>query len=103
MSEDADLLLCYARDRSEEAFAELVSRHLGLVYGTAERCFNGDTHAAKDATQAVFAALAQNADKLSRRPILAGWLYTATRFTAYKFIRTERRRQRREEEAHKMN
>jgi hypothetical protein len=32
MNEDADLLSRYAESRSEEAFAELVRRRIGLVY-----------------------------------------------------------------------
>jgi DNA-directed RNA polymerase specialized sigma subunit len=37
MSEDAELLRQYAQSGSETAFAELVGRHLPLVYATALR------------------------------------------------------------------
>ena len=37
MSEDAELLRRYADEKSEAAFAELVRRHLPLVYSVAFR------------------------------------------------------------------
>jgi hypothetical protein len=36
MLTDAEMLQRYARERDERAFAELVQRHLGVVYGTAQ-------------------------------------------------------------------
>jgi len=39
---DAELLKRYVRDRSESAFAELVQRHLDLVYSSALRQLDGD-------------------------------------------------------------
>ena len=44
--EDAELLRRYAADRSEAAFAELVRRHLDLVYSVALRQVAGDAHLA---------------------------------------------------------
>lgn len=41
MIEDAALLRLYAREGSEEAFAELVRRYFGLVYSAAIRRSNG--------------------------------------------------------------
>jgi hypothetical protein len=35
--DDAELLACYVTQRSEEAFATLVERHLSLVYSSALR------------------------------------------------------------------
>ena len=57
---DSDLLRAYAENRSESAFAELVSRHVGLVYAVA-RWVVMDTHFAEDVTQATFAALSREA------------------------------------------
>lgn len=103
MTDDAELLRRYAATRDEEAFAELVRRHLSLVYHAALRFCGGDRHRAEDVAQAVFTDLAQKAEKLTRHSVLAGWLYTSTRYAAVRAIRTEVRRQTREQEAHAMN
>ncbi|MCI0540296.1 MAG: hypothetical protein L0Z50_34265, partial [Verrucomicrobiales bacterium] len=55
MRPDSELLGLYARTASEEAFSELVRRHLDLVYSAALRQVNGDTPLAQDVAQAVFA------------------------------------------------
>jgi RNA polymerase sigma factor (sigma-70 family) len=103
MSEDAELLRRYATEQSEAAFAELIRRHVDLVYSAALRLVNSDVHRAEDITQQVFTELAREANKLSRHPALAGWLYTTTRLIALRTIRTEQRRTTREREAHTMN
>ncbi|MDB6128571.1 MAG: polymerase, sigma-24 subunit, subfamily [Verrucomicrobia bacterium] len=102
MIDDAQLLQSYAHDRSEEAFAELVRRHLDFVYATALRQANGDAHLAQDATQRVFTDFARKASQLSERPVLVGWLYTSTRFAVAKLIRSEQRRRTHEQEAQLM-
>ena len=103
MTDDAELLRRYAKARDERAFAELVRRHLGLVYHAALRQCGGDAHRAEDVAQAVFTDLARKAEKLASRPVLAGWLYTSTRYAAAQAVRGEARRQAREQEAHVMN
>ena len=80
MDDDAALLRRYAADRTEEAFAELVRRHVDFVYSAALRQANGDVHLAQDATQQVFTDLARKAAVLADRPVLAGWLFTSTRY-----------------------
>ncbi len=103
MTDDAELLRRYADEKSEDAFAELVRRHLGLVYHAALRQCGGDAHRAQDVAQTVFADVARKARSLARRPALAGWLHTSTRYAAAQAVRGEVRRQRREQEAHAMN
>jgi RNA polymerase sigma factor (sigma-70 family) len=102
MSDDAALLRRYAEDRSEAAFAELVRRHLNLVYAVALRQCGGDAHLAQDVAQRVFTDLARKAAALASRPVLSGWLHRATQFAATDVVRAERRRRAREQEAHAM-
>jgi RNA polymerase sigma factor (sigma-70 family) len=102
MMDDATLLRRYAQNRSEADFAELVRRHLNLVYSAALRQVNGDTHLAQDVTQLVFTDLARKAASLAGHRVLAGWLFTSTRFAAAKLVRGEQRRRIREQEAELM-
>ncbi|MDQ5980546.1 MAG: hypothetical protein QG602_3523, partial [Verrucomicrobiota bacterium] len=102
MTDDSTLLRRYAENRSEGDFAELVRRHLNLVYSAALRQVNGDAHLAQDVTQLVFTDLARKAAALAHRPVLAGWLFTSTRFAAAKLVRGESRRRSREQEAELM-
>jgi RNA polymerase sigma factor (sigma-70 family) len=97
MTPDSELLRRYARTNSEDAFAELVKRHVNLVYSAALRQVGGDAHLAQDVAQTVFADLARKAGALSDRQNLTGWLYTSTHFAAAKIARTENRRRDREE------
>jgi RNA polymerase sigma factor (sigma-70 family) len=99
---DQQLLREYAERHSEAAFSELVRRHVDLVHSAAKR-MTGDAHSAEDVTQSVFMALAQNAARLSRHPVLSGWLHTTARNLAAKTVRATARRQLREKEAAAMN
>src|SRR5208282_2742343 len=98
MTPDCELLRRYAETRSEAAFAELVQRHVNLVYSAALRQVNGDAHLAQDVAQMVFTDLARKADSLARRTTLTGWLYTSAHFAAAKIVRLESRRRNREEQ-----
>lgn len=102
MMDDASLLRRYVEDRSEGDFAELVRRHLNLVYSAALRQVNGDTHLAQDVTQLVFTDLARKAPQLTGHRALTGWLFTSTRYAAAKLVRGEQRRRTREQEARLM-
>ena len=95
---DHELLNHYAADGSDEAFRDLVRRHLGLVRGVAYRHL-GNVHQADEVGQAVFIALARKAASLPQGTVIAGWLYRAARFAAAKYARDEGRRTRREKEA----
>lgn len=99
MLDDAQLLRRYADEKSEAAFAELVRRHLDLVYSAALRQVEGDCHRAKDVAQQVFVLLAKKAATLTRHPVLTGWLYLTTQHCATRALRSEWRRQTREREA----
>jgi RNA polymerase sigma factor (sigma-70 family) len=100
--QDAELLREYVRNGSETAFAELVKRYVDLVYCSARRQL-GDAQLAEEVAQNVFCLLARKAGTLRGEPVLAGWLYWATRFIAARTQRAERRRRRREQEAVQMN
>src|SRR5215469_2275564 len=102
MTTDGELLGRYSEGRSEEAFGELVRRHLDLVYSAALRQVNGNAPLAQDVAQSVFSDLARKAGALKNRPTLAGWLYTSTHHSAANAIRSELRRHTHEQEAHAM-
>ncbi len=102
MTDDAQLLQQYRREGSESAFGELVTRHIDLVYSAALRVAGGDSHLAQDVTQTVFMDLARKARSLPLDGVLAGWLYRHAWYTAAKMVRTERRRQSREQTAMEM-
>lgn len=101
MDDDSILLRRYAEDGSEAAFSELVTRRIGLVYGSALRQL-GDPHRAQEVVQEVFTDLARKASSLCRRPVLVSWLYTSTHFAVGNLRRKERRQRIRDHEAHLM-
>jgi DNA-directed RNA polymerase specialized sigma24 family protein len=93
--DDTALLREYVERDSEEAFVEIVTRHVNKVYSVALRQ-TGNPHSAEEITQAVFVILARKSRHLGRRVILSGWLYQTARLTGVTFIRSEIRRARRE-------
>jgi RNA polymerase sigma factor (sigma-70 family) len=96
---DSELMRDYAERNSEAAFAELVRRHVNLVYSVSFRV-TGNSTDAQDAAQAVFIVLARKAGGLRHRAVLTGWLYETARFTATQLVRNRARRQVREQEAY---
>src|ERR1022692_86419 len=86
---DRLLLRSFIEQRDQSAFAELVTRHGGMVYATARRLARDD---ADDIAQAVFLILSQKAATLTQHQNLAGWLYQTTRLCASNALRQRRRR-----------
>src|SRR5580765_3186585 len=96
MGNDNELLQEYARSASETAFAELVQRHVNMVYSAALREVGGNADLAKELAQSVFVELSRKAVSLAEHPALAGWLYTSVRWMAANTRRAENRRQHRQ-------
>lgn len=96
MNDDLDLLRRYADAGDEDAFAELVRRHVDFVYAVAIRRTGGNPHSAADVAQTVFTALAQNARRLGPATVVPAWLHTATRNAAIKLMISEQRRRHRD-------
>src|SRR5438034_3359732 len=99
---DMELLARYTRQHAEDDFAELVRRHLGLVYSAALRQVRSP-QLAEEVTQSAFVDLARNAPGLKPDTILTAWLYQVTRRTAIDVVRREASRQLREQIATEMN
>src|SRR5260370_9986666 len=100
MTDDVELVGEYARHRSDQAFATLVSRYVNLVYSIAMRQVH-DTHLAGEVTQATFIILARKAGALNAKTILSAWLCRTAQYAAADALKTQRRRHRREQESHK--
>src|SRR5580700_2734163 len=96
---DMALLREYTGHGSEPAFAALVSQHVNLVYSVALRQVR-DAHLAEDVTQATFIILARKAPRLTEKTILSAWLCRTARHVAANALTIQRRRERREQEAH---
>lgn len=103
MTDSHELLADYSRSGSDAAFRELVTRYVDLVYSTALRLVDGDSHQAEDVAQTVFVALARTARTLPHDVKLGGWLHRHTCFVAASLMRGERRRLAREKQALEMN
>ena len=89
--DDRQLLNQYLADRDQQAFAELVRRHIDLVYSAARRQVADDS-AAQDVTQQVFLTLATKGGTIRGHELLGSWLFTVTRFAAIDWRRADVRR-----------
>lgn len=92
MPTDSELLRRYAAQRDQGAFAELVQRHVGVVYGSALRRLAGNTHLAQEVAQQVFLDLARKSAGLLSHPTVVGWLHRSTYYAASTVLRAEQRR-----------
>jgi RNA polymerase sigma factor (sigma-70 family) len=87
---DADLLARFAAGRDEAAFAQLLWRHAALVREVC-RAVLRDHHAAEDAAQATFLALARKAHTFAGRGSVVGWLYRVARRASVRLARQRAR------------
>ena len=94
--QDADLLKRYRDDQDTEAFAEVVGRHAGIVYGTALR-ITGNAHGAEDVIQECFIALAKERGPFPR--CLAAWLHRTAVNRSLNLVRGIKRRSDHEQSA----
>ena len=98
MTNDAELLREYVESQSDAAFAELVGRHVNLVYSTAFRMVR-ENALAQDVVQSVFVQLARKASTVREGNALPGWLYQVTHCQAANALRAEHTRRQHETEA----
>ncbi len=75
---DAELVARFSATRDESAFELLVWRHAPLLQRVCRSVLR-DQHAAEDATQATFLALARKAGTFTGRGTVVGWLYRVAR------------------------
>ena len=106
MTNDAELLGQFIREPTtragQDAFTALVDRHLNLVYSAALRQVRSP-HLAEEISQSVFTQLARHAPSLKPGTILPAWLHQVTHHAAIDVIRSETRRQAREQIACEMS
>lgn len=88
---DLQLLARFASHADADAFELLVWRHGAMVAGTCRRIL-GDAHAAEDACQATFLALARAAKSIRDNGSVAGWLHRVARRVAIRARSSEARR-----------
>ena len=91
------LLQKYQSSGSDQAFTELVSQHVDLVYSVALRQV-GEPDMAKEICQLVFIKLSEKAHTLDPKTILSGWLCRTARFICADHLKARYRREQREKE-----
>src|SRR3954469_6066118 len=99
MNDDLELLRAYTESHSEPAFETLVSRYVNLVYSAALRQVR-DQHLAEEVTQTVFILLARKSQSFDSKTILPAWLHRTVVFSAADALKSQRRREQREQEAY---
>src|SRR3954447_15241057 len=99
---DLELLARYTRYNAEDAFAEIVRRHIDLVHSAALRQVRSP-QLAEEVAQLAFLKLARHAPQMPPGTVLTTWLYQVTRREAIDLVRKEARRHVREQIATDMN
>src|SRR5947208_7546387 len=95
---DAEALRRFAAQRDERAFAALLRRHAGAVWGVCRHLLRREQDA-EDAFQATFLLLAQKAGSIRRGEAVGSWLYGVAYRVAARARRADRRRQACERQA----
>jgi RNA polymerase sigma factor (sigma-70 family) len=95
---DLELLRAFARAGDQRALADVVRRHLDLVFATALRKVS-DVGAAEEISQNVFSALARKAWRFAPDDSLPAWLHKTALLESKCWLRGELRRRRREQTA----
>ncbi|HEY7308814.1 MAG TPA: sigma-70 family RNA polymerase sigma factor [Gemmataceae bacterium] len=88
---DAELVIRFAAERDESAFAALVERHGPMVWRVC-RALLGHEQDAEDAFQATFLVLARKANSLRKASSVASWLHGVAARVAAQARRQEVRR-----------
>jgi RNA polymerase sigma factor (sigma-70 family) len=99
---DDELIDRFVSSKSQDAFSQIVRRHMDAVYACARRQVR-DPQLAEDVTQAVFIVLAKKAGSLRNRVSLAGWLVKTTHLAGRDAMKIESRRKRHEAAAAALN
>jgi RNA polymerase sigma factor (sigma-70 family) len=92
---EAVLLKRFAGSRDAQAFAEIIRRHAGVVYGASLRIL-ADVDRASDIAQETFLQLTKDAGNVTGS--LPGWLYQVATHKAINQKRREAARRRREQQ-----
>ncbi len=100
MVDDFELLRRYVDQHDQQAFAQIVRRHVNAVFSAAARQV-GERQLAEDITQAVFVVLARKSARLCRRNAgtLSGWLLNCVRYASANALKMRKRRIRHEQAA----
>jgi RNA polymerase sigma factor (sigma-70 family) len=96
--DDRQLVAGLLGGNREAALAECIRRYGPMVKRSAWR-ITGDEHSAEDVCQAVFMVLVRKAASLTTVNLLGAWLYRVTVAAARDAIKSQGRRQRREQES----
>jgi RNA polymerase sigma factor (sigma-70 family) len=95
---DNQLLRQHLSDPSGKALGIIIQRHLPLVHSVARRVTAND-EAARDISQIVFLRLVKKASKIPRSLPLTAWFHRETHSASVDYVRSEIRRQKREQTA----